>query len=69
MTTHLDAPEYEPRRLAPLLTVNETAHTLGVARSTVFRLVRQGDLRSVRVGKRQRFQPSDLEAYLNRGAT
>lgn len=57
---------YGALRLAPLLTIDETAAFLGVARSTVFRLIRQGDLRPVRVGQRQRLRPEDLDVYLER---
>jgi excisionase family DNA binding protein len=54
-------------RPAPVLTVNEAARVLGVERSTVYRLLRAGELEAVRVGKRRRFRPEDLDAYLERG--
>jgi excisionase family DNA binding protein len=46
--------------------VNEAAAVLGVERSTIYRLLRAGDLVAVRVGKRKRFRPADVDAYLNR---
>lgn len=49
---------------APLLTVNETAKFLRVDRSTVYRLEREGHIRCVIVGKRRRYRPEDLSAYL-----
>jgi len=52
----------------PLLTVDETAEYLRVDRSTVYRLERDGQLRSVRVGTRRRFTLEDLRAYVERGS-
>jgi excisionase family DNA binding protein len=60
---HIATPVYAMPRL---LSVNETAEFLGVDRSTVYRLEREGALRSVRVGTRRRFRPEDLRAYLER---
>jgi excisionase family DNA binding protein len=53
--------------LPRLRTVDETAEYLRVDRSTIYRLEREGKLRSVRVGRRRRFRPEDLDAYLERG--
>ena len=64
--TQLEAPRYAARRLEPLLTITEAAEVLGVQRSTIYRLLRDSDLVAVRVGKRLRFRPSDLEDYLER---
>jgi excisionase family DNA binding protein len=49
-----------------LLTINEASRVLRVERSTIYRLLRTGDLQAVRVGKRRRFRPEDLDAYLER---
>jgi excisionase family DNA binding protein len=64
---HVADESYPPVR-SPLLTVNETAAYMNVARATVFRLVRRGELNSVRVGSRLRFRPEDVERYLERGS-
>jgi excisionase family DNA binding protein len=66
---HLATAGYSPGRksLAPVLSVNEAAHVLGVERSTIYRLLHTGELEAVRVGKRKRFRPEDLDAYLERG--
>jgi excisionase family DNA binding protein len=62
--SHLATKNYKAGPPLPVLSVNEAAHVLGVERSTIYRLLRSGDLRSVRVGKRQKFRPEDLVAYL-----
>jgi excisionase family DNA binding protein len=49
-----------------LLTVTQLGRHLGVSKWTVYRLVRSGELRAVRVGERLRFRPSDIDAYLER---
>jgi excisionase family DNA binding protein len=55
------------RRGSDLLTVNELARHLGISKWTVYRLVRDGEIRAVRVGERIRFRPADVDAYLERG--
>jgi excisionase family DNA binding protein len=64
--SHTETTGYEPVRIAPVLTVNQAASVLGIGRVTVYRLLRAGDLDAVRVGKRLRFRPEDLEEYLER---
>lgn len=49
-----------------LLTVNQAAEALNVSRWTIYRLVRNREIRAVRVGERLRFRTSDLESYLDR---
>jgi excisionase family DNA binding protein len=65
--SHFATEGYGARWPLPVLSVNEAAHVLGVERSTIYRLLRSGDLQSVRVGKRRKFRPEDLVAYLERG--
>jgi excisionase family DNA binding protein len=62
--SHTATPVYG---LPRLLTVDETAAYLRVDRSTIYRLEREGELQSVRVGRRRRFRPNDLAEYLERG--
>ena len=64
--SHIATESYAAGRLAPVLSVNEAAHILGVQRSTLYRLLRNGELDSVRVGKRRKFRPEDIDAYLER---
>jgi len=62
--SHHATPRYAPVRLAPLLTIDQTAAILGVVRATVFRLLAAGELQAVRVGQRRRIRPEDLDAYI-----
>ena len=48
------------------MTVNETANVLRVSRETVYRLLRDGAIRAVIVGKRKRFRLEDVNAYIER---
>ncbi len=64
--SHLVTERYKPGRISPVLSINEAADVLGIARATVYRLLRAGEIESVRVGKRQKFRPEDLDAYLER---
>jgi excisionase family DNA binding protein len=52
----------------PLLTVNALAAYLSVERSTLYRMLREDDefIQPIRVGKRLRFRPEDVDAYLAR---
>ncbi len=50
-----------------LLTLDEAAQFLGTSRPTLYRLLRQGDLSGLKVGKQWRFRKSDLLAYMTRG--
>ena len=47
-----------------LLTPNEVAEQLRVSTMTVYRLIKSGDLRAVRVGKAYRLLEDDVDAYL-----
>lgn len=48
----------------PLLTVAEVADLFRVSSMTVYRLIRNGDLPAVRVGRSYRVREDDLQAYL-----
>ena len=47
-----------------LLTPVQAAQALGVGRSTVYELMREQTLRSVRIGSARRIRVADLEAYV-----
>ena len=47
-----------------LLTVREVAVALRVSTMTVYRLIRGGELRALRVGHSYRIRESDVDAYL-----
>lgn len=53
---------------APRLAVGieEAADLLGLGRSLLFRLIKEGQLRSVKVGKRRLIAVSELEAFMGR---
>ena len=48
-----------------LLTVAEVAATMRVSNMTVYRLIKNGDLPALRVGKKYRIRESDVDAYLS----
>jgi excisionase family DNA binding protein len=47
------------------LTVSEVAAMMRVSNMTVYRLIRSGALRAVRVGNRYRLKESDVHKYLD----
>jgi excisionase family DNA binding protein len=47
-----------------LLTVAEVATVMRVSRMTVYRLIRRGQLKAIRVGRNYRVKGDDLETYL-----
>jgi excisionase family DNA binding protein len=54
---------------ARFLTVAEVADALRVSTMTVYRLIKAGDLRAVRVGKSYRLTEDDVDQYLAAGFT
>lgn len=50
----------------PLKSVPQVAEHLGKSKHTVYRLIRQGDLRAIMVQGTLRIRPGDLAAYLDR---
>jgi excisionase family DNA binding protein len=48
-----------------LLTVAEVAGTMRVSNMTVYRLIKNGDLPALRVGKNYRIRESDVDVYLS----
>ena len=53
-----------PPRL--LLTVEEAADRIGICRSNMFKLIRRGEVRSVKVGRLRRVTPDALEDFVRR---
>lgn len=51
------------------LTVAEVASHMRVSTMTVYRLIKAGELASVRVGKSYRIRQEDLDAYLRKRYT
>jgi excisionase family DNA binding protein len=49
-----------------LLTVEEAADCIGICRSNMFKLIRRGDVKSVKVGRLRRVSPAALEDYVRR---
>lgn len=49
---------------AVLLTVEQAARRLGIGRTTVFRLIRTGELHSVRIGRARRVPAEALTGYI-----
>lgn len=50
--------------ISRLLTVAEVATVIRVSRMTVYRLIRRGQLKAMRVGRNYRVREDDLELYL-----
>jgi len=48
-----------------LLTVAEVAATMRVSNMTVYRLIKNGDLPALRVGKNYRIRESDVDVFLS----
>lgn len=51
-----------------LLTVAEVASVMRVSRMTVYRLIRRGQLKAIRVGRNYRVREEDLREYLESSA-
>lgn len=50
----------------PLLTVDQTAQHLGIGRTSVYQLIKSGELRSVRIGGLRRVHADDITDYVQR---
>lgn len=61
---HATLPAARPPRL--LLTVEEAAERIGVCRAYMFKLIREGDVQSVKVGLLRRVTPAALEDFVAR---
>ena len=54
---------------ARLLTVAEVADMMRVSTMTVYRLIKAGDLRAIRIGKSYRLAEDEVDRYLAQGFT
>jgi excisionase family DNA binding protein len=61
-----DAPPRPAKPPRLLLTVEEAAERIGICRSNMFKLIRQGDVESVKVGRLRRVTPAALEDFVKR---
>lgn len=59
--------EKSPQRMTR--TVEEAAPLLGVGRASVYKLIKSGELRSVRVGRKMLIPLSAIDAFLNGTST
>ena len=50
---------------ARFFTVNEVADLLRVSRMTVYRLIKEGQLKALRVGRSYRLREDDVDEYLS----
>lgn len=55
----------QPADNARFLTVAEVAQLMRVSTMTVYRLIKAGDLRAVRVGRSYRIREADVDRYLS----
>jgi excisionase family DNA binding protein len=51
-------------RTEPLLTVSEAVERIGVSRRTVYTLIANGELPSVKVGGSRRFVAADVDRFI-----
>jgi excisionase family DNA binding protein len=58
--------EEETAMLHKLLNAKEATEILGISRSSLYKLVRQGEVQAIRFGKSVRFLPEDIEAYIQK---
>jgi excisionase family DNA binding protein len=60
------AADIDTLRLA--LTVEEAGERIGVKRTTMYKLIRDGEIESFTIGRLRKIQLSALEAYIKRRA-
>lgn len=52
-----------------LLTVESAAHRLSISRTTMFRLLKVGEIASIRIGYARRIPAEEIDAYVQRLTT
>lgn len=63
---HSHPAPYRDRPPRLLLTVEEAADRIGICRSNMSKLIREGDISSVKVGRLRRVTPAALEDFVAR---
>ena len=63
-STRVDATSRGERPPRLLLTVEEAAERIGICRSNMFKLIRRGEVQSVKVGRLRRVTPDALEDFV-----
>ena len=48
-----------------LRSINETCHLLGIGRTSVYKLINQGKLLTVRVGRRTLIKPGSIDTIVD----
>ena len=66
MKTDLPLADVSAEGPAPLLTYRQVAKLLAVSERTIFTLAKRGDLPGVKIGGQVRFDPRDLESFIER---
>jgi excisionase family DNA binding protein len=56
----------QPTTPRTMLTPEQAAEALGIGRTTMFALIKSGEIESVRVGRLRRVPLDSIEAYTNR---
>lgn len=49
-----------------LLNIKQVQEILGISERTAFRLIKDGELKGFKVGREWRFEPSDIDDYIER---
>lgn len=71
-STLIDAADEAPRSASPaasprvLLTVEQAAAALAIGRTNMFKLIKAGQIASVRVGQLRRIPAAEIDAYVAR---
>jgi excisionase family DNA binding protein len=68
MRTHTSKLKSEATVVSVAYSVEDTARSMGIGRSLVFRLIREGQLQAVKIGRRTVVPVSECEAFLARMA-
>ena len=50
-----------------LLSIEAAATALGISRATMFRLVREGRVSTIKIGKRRKIKPEAIATILEKG--